>query len=108
MPDRKVKELRSALAPIPADDYETWLEIGMSLHSIGAGPQAFGLWTEWSQTSPKYDPAVQAQKWKSFNGTGGITLSTLFAAAKRHGWVEPRTATVPGQPHAAQRPRNSR
>jgi hypothetical protein len=59
--------IRSALAVIPAHDYDTWLRIGMALHWTGWGEPAFQIWDEWSRTAPeKYDEAVLRQKWGSF------------------------------------------
>jgi hypothetical protein len=97
LPARKVREIRSALAYIDPDPRQVWLEVGMALHSTGAGQQAYGLWAEWSQGSEKFNPADQRRTWKSFRA-GGITLSTLFGHAKRAGWVDldaPVVATVP-------------
>jgi hypothetical protein len=89
--DAQVLELRSALATIPADDYDTWVKVGMALHSSGAGQQAFGLWCEWAQMSPdKYHAAEQAKKWPSFSDRpDGVALSTIYALAQQHGWVNP-------------------
>ena len=98
----KVAEIRSALTVVSADDYERWLQIGMALHSTGAGQQAFGLWSEWSQLSDKYDSSVQAKKWASFGRQQGVTLSTLFGFAKHSGWIDPHLPTqLPPLPAAA-------
>ncbi|MBI5445867.1 MAG: bifunctional DNA primase/polymerase [Deltaproteobacteria bacterium] len=91
LPPPKVKEIRSALACIPADDRDVWLRVGMALHSTGAGDQALGLWAEWSQASEKYDPRDQRKTWESFRGDG-VTLSSLFGLAKEHGWTPPPEA----------------
>lgn len=88
LPAVKVQEIRSALASIPADNREDWLRVGMALESTGAGPQAFGLWTEWAQTSEKYDPADQRRTWDSFK-RDGVTLASLFGLAREHGWTPP-------------------
>ena len=89
----KVVEIRSALAVLPADDYERWVRVGMALHATRAGDQAFGLWDEWSQRCPeKYDPSSMAQTWRSFGKRSDrkpITLFSLFKEAYAHGWVEP-------------------
>ena len=97
----KAREIRAALEPVPADDRDEWLYVGMALHSaIGelGGAVAFNLWTEWSKRSPKYDPADQARVWASFDDAGGVTLSTLFAVAKKYGVrVQARREFMPGQ-----------
>jgi len=86
---QKVEEIRSALLVIPADDRDEWLYIGMALHSaipeIGDA-SAFSLWSEWSKKSGKYDPADQGRVWSSFDDGGGVSLSTLFAIAKKYGF----------------------
>ncbi len=88
MPAQKVNELRSALAFINSDDRDTWLKVGMALKSTSAGQQAYGLWTEWSQQSSKYDPRDQQRTWQNFHLNGSVSLSTIFWMAKQNGWIE--------------------
>jgi len=88
LPPDKVQEIRSALVFVPSDDYQTWLQVGMALHATQAGEQAYGLWTEWSMQSSKYDPHSQRRTWVNMKPDGGVTLSTIFWMAKQHGWVE--------------------
>ena len=79
-------QIASALAAIPvADDYATWLKIGMALHST-QHPMARALWDGWSAQSPKYEAAVQATKWASFRANGLVTADTLQALARQRGW----------------------
>lgn len=85
---------REALRWIPADDYDTWLRIGMALHDTG-NPWARDVWDQWSATSPKYAPDVQEQKWRSFKGQG-VTLGSLFALAQSAGWREERASLQVG------------
>jgi hypothetical protein len=69
------KLLLSQVHPRYADDYGSWIRIGMSLHHI-----SFSLlpdWDNWSQLSPKYIPGECHYKWASFKGKG-ITDRTLF------------------------------
>lgn len=82
----KVREIRAMLAYIDPDSRDTWLEVGMALHSTGAGNQAYGLWSEWSQQSDKYDAVDQARTWKGLHPDGGITLASLYARAKQEGY----------------------
>lgn len=88
----KLQEIRSALSFIDPSARDTWLTIGMALHSTGA-QQAFGLWDEWSQSTGdgNYDPAGQRSTWQSFGKRTGklTTLASLFEFAKRGGWVKP-------------------
>jgi len=91
-PRDEVKRVRVALGYIPADDRDTWRNVGMALHATGAGDQAFGLWCEWSQQSDKFDLKDQRRVWESFKPGGGITLATLFSMAKTNGWIAPEQA----------------
>ncbi|RLE37767.1 hypothetical protein DRJ17_05830 [Candidatus Woesearchaeota archaeon] len=88
LPAAKVQELRSALAFINSDDRDVWLKVGMALKSTRAGQQAYGIWTEWSQQSTKYDPRDQQRTWQSLDPNGSITISTIFWLAKQNGWIE--------------------
>ena len=77
-----------------ADDYDDWVKVGMALHSVGDD----GLlqdWIHWSAVSGKFEPGVCEAKWRSFNGSGGVGLGTLFHLA------DPPQRTSP----AAQPPR---
>lgn len=85
LPESEVREIRSALAYLDADDRDTWVRVGMCLKSTGT-VQAKGLWTEWSMKSPKFDAKDQEAKWKTFKPSD-ITIASLFALAKSHGWV---------------------
>lgn len=84
-----VARVRAALPYIQSDDRDAWLSVGMALHATGAGQQAYGLWCEWAQQSEKFDMADSSRVWKSFKQDGGITLKTLFSAARESGWIEP-------------------
>jgi hypothetical protein len=88
----------SALERVPgADDYDRWVEVGMSLHSWDdlAG---FAPWCNWSSSSTKYSEAECRKKWASFKAGGGRTIATVFALAISDGW----------QPTADGGPRSSR
>jgi hypothetical protein len=88
LPANEVKRIRQALGYIPTDDRDTWLKVGMALHSTESGDQAYGLWNEWANQSDKFDIADQRRIWDSFK-PGGLTLGSLFALAKNNGWVPP-------------------
>jgi replicative DNA helicase len=85
LPESEVREIRSALAYLDADDRDMWVKVGMCLKSTHT-VQAKGLWTEWSMKSPKFDPVDQEKKWKTFKPTD-ITIASIFAIAKSYGWV---------------------
>ncbi|MCU0990261.1 MAG: bifunctional DNA primase/polymerase [Xanthomonadales bacterium] len=83
------REVESALAALPSDDRDTWLRVGMALHSTGIAQWAWDTWAEWSKTSSKYDPVDQLRVWRSFRGRGldGITVRSIFDLAQKAGWV---------------------
>jgi hypothetical protein len=94
-------EVESALnALIPDDGYNTWLHVGMALHSTGGGEQAFKLWDEWSARGV-YREGETAYKWSTFSDDGGITLKTLFGFATDKGWKYHGKSTV-DDPNAVQ------
>lgn len=86
--------IRSALAAIPPDGYDEWVQIGMALHNLGwdrgdGSSAGFDIWDSWSQGNPeKYAPAVLAEKWDSFGRSGriGVTVGTIFHMAGEAGW----------------------
>ncbi|MCK7581548.1 MAG: PriCT-2 domain-containing protein [Chromatiales bacterium] len=84
--DQMVRDLRSALASMRADDRDLWVRMGLALKPLG--DQGRALWLEWSQTSEKFDPRDAARVWESFKpeGTGP---AAVFAEAQRAGWVNP-------------------
>lgn len=95
-PQRRA-DLEAALAYIDADDYTTWVNVGMALHSTGA-PEAFELWDTWSQRSDKYDAAGQRRKWASFGRRDGLHVESIFVWAVDRGWPGAAThVAVPAQ-----------
>lgn len=104
----QVVELRSALATIDPDDRDTWVSVGMALHSSNAGAQAYGLWSEWAQQSDKFDAADQARVWRSFKARGleGLSLAYVFKTAQDRGWLNPKSkAAQPAGQGAAVAPK---
>ena len=95
----RVRSALCALDPRDADDRETWLRYGMALHSTGWGEHAYREWLAWAQQSPKFDEADSRRVWASFRASG-VTLGTLFDAAKRRGWEKPnrKGAALPAEP----------
>ena len=96
----QMRELEQAAFAVPADDRETWLSMGMALHSTGAYQWAYDLWCRWSEQSAKFDPVDQMRVWRSFKGQGldGITYQTVFGLAKQHGTVVLPTPTIEAEP----------
>jgi len=91
--DVNMDEVRSALFSIPASCcHDDWLTCLMALHSTQHA-DAYALAREWSMTSPEKwcGDSTLSTRWRSFS-TGkpdGITISSMFALAKEHGWVAP-------------------
>jgi len=78
---------KEVLEFIPADDYETWVRVGMILKGE-FNDNAYDLWNQWSSRSDSYDPEIMFNKWASFNGSG-LTIATLVAMGKEHGYEVP-------------------
>ncbi len=72
---------------IPADDYETWVRVGMILKGE-FGDNGYELWNSWSSKSDSYNPEIMFNKWASFNGSG-LTIATLVQMGKDHGYEVP-------------------
>ena len=80
--------LLDQLSYIPADDYDTWVTVGMALRHEGYG---WEVWDEWSRSSPKYREGVCERKWRSFNeGNAGqpATGGTIDHLARANGWSD--------------------
>jgi hypothetical protein len=95
-------EIERALNYISADDYPTWVNVGMSLQNH-LGDRGYVLWDNWSQKSVKYKIGETQKKWHSFKNTG-LTISTLFFYAMDGGYI-PITPRIqievpPGSPVA--------
>ena len=89
--------VRSALAVLPANDRNDWLQRGMELHSLGWGEPAYEIWTDWSRTCPeKFDEADQRKTWEGFDRRDAAaprrTIASLFHAARERGWVDPHAS----------------
>lgn len=97
--------LTSALQAIPANQYETWFQVGMALKDLGwergdGTDLGFQLWDEWSQLCPdKYALAVLEEKWHSFRRSG-VTAGTIYHLARQAGWNGgvPPLASPPATP----------
>lgn len=82
-------EIGEALAAIPSDEREVWLQVGMALQSTGDAQWAFDAWCEWSAQSDKFNAQDQIRVWRSFaaRGLDGLTYRSIFELAKQHGTV---------------------
>jgi putative DNA primase/helicase len=93
-PYSEEEEIRlcSGLACIPADERDTWRDMGAALHSLGWGDKGLKIWTDWSRScAEKYDEADQQKTWESFDRPydgGLITAATIFYRARQRGWID--------------------
>ncbi len=63
------------LAQWRCDEYEPWIEVGMTLSQLG--DIGFTLWDLWSRGSAKYESGVCREKWRTFRRGEGLTLGSL-------------------------------
>lgn len=79
-------DLRSALKHVDADDYTTWVNVGMVLKPYGEN--GYKVWTEWSATSDKFDAQAQRRKWeRDISHPHSITYRSIFRMAIDAGWA---------------------
>jgi hypothetical protein len=71
--DLSTQELSVKLGMVPgADDYDTWLQIGMALwHQYDGGEEGSILWHEWSAQASNYDSDALDEKWDTFEPEKG-------------------------------------
>ena len=85
-------ELRKMLDCLPAEycsEDELWLRVGMALHSVGGWTQQ--IWDDWSKrtTALNYDAVANLTRWNSFSNASGVTVGTLIALSRQHGYAPP-------------------
>jgi P4 family phage/plasmid primase-like protien len=83
-----VLEALRALDPVRCDDRDSWLQVGMALHS--AGNEYLESWITWSSSSTKFVPGECEKLWSSFVRSRGVTIRTLLHLARLDGWHSPR------------------
>ncbi|MES2898687.1 MAG: AAA family ATPase [Pseudomonadota bacterium] len=90
-----VRDLRSALWALRADDRALWVDVGHALKELGDVGR--GLWMEWSSQSESHDPLTDARTWDSFKPTA-IHYQSVFHKAQERGWANTGTSTPAGLP----------
>jgi len=98
-------DLRSALKYVDADDYTTWVNVGMVMKPYGE--HGYKIWTEWSARSEKFDAAAQRRKWeRDLDSPHSITYRSIFRMAIDAGWpgnaaraAEVAVSADPDAPH---------
>ena len=75
----------AALWCIPSEDRDIWLRCAMAIKSE-LGEDGFDLWDQWSAQADSYKPKDAKTVWRSVKAGGGITIRSLFAIARQHGY----------------------
>lgn len=89
------KEATWGMPPEAADDYDIWITVGQTLHSLD--DSLLEEWDNWSRQSSKYKEGECHRRWLSFSRGGGRGLGTLLHTAQEQGWrpsQEHRVMTV--------------
>jgi hypothetical protein len=96
-----------------ADPYDSWLQVGMALHSVS--DDLLEAWDEWSKASTKHQPGACKAKWATFtrDRDSRVGIGTLVHLARLDGWVWPQPLckiVLNGRPRggAARKPRGRR
>jgi Primase C terminal 2 (PriCT-2)/Family of unknown function (DUF5906) len=81
--------LESALAAIPANQYDSWVKVGMALKDLewktNESDIGFDLWVGWSETCPeKFALGVCEDRWRSFRRSG-VSVGSIYHLAKQYG-----------------------
>ena len=88
--ERDMKLAVEAMWALPADacdDYDIWITIGQTLHSLD--DSLLDDWDNWSMQSEKYREGECHRRWRSFSRDGGRGIGSLIHIAKEHGWNPP-------------------
>lgn len=85
-------EAMHALPAEAADDYDIWITIGQTLHSLDES--LLEEWDDWSKQSDKYKDGECHKRWLSFSKGGGRGIGSLFYIAKENGWSPPEDHKV--------------
>jgi P4 family phage/plasmid primase-like protien len=72
------------MPPEAADDYDIWITVGQTLHSLDES--LLDEWDEWSKQSEKYRDGECQKRWRSFSKGGGRGLGSLIHVAREQGW----------------------
>jgi hypothetical protein len=82
--DENVKRAKEALENLPmrmCDNYQEWIEIGLSLFDLGE--DGLKLWVDWSKKSDRYQEGICEEKWETFK-PDEISLGSLFFYSKEN------------------------
>lgn len=68
--DDNEAQLREKLSLIQADDYDTWLKVGIVCYNLEHRNQltdGLEIWDDWSKTSDSYQEKACNEKWRTFH-----------------------------------------
>ena len=85
--ERDIKLAQEAMNALPldaVDDYDIWITIGQSLHSLDES--LLTVWDDWSKQSTKYKDGECHRRWLSFSKKGGRSMGSLIHIAQQHGF----------------------
>lgn len=103
---QELRDLRSALFAIPAEDRGIWIRMAMALKSAlgNAGWPLFDAWSG-TTTAGNFDPAENRAQWDSVapagEDRGKVGIGSLFALAREHGWPRASLGDLELRPDAA-------
>lgn len=70
---------RAALLCCPPDcDRDTWLKLGMALHSEHPGADGFAVFDEWSAKAESYNARAARDVWRSIQATAFTKASVWW------------------------------
>ena len=71
----------------PDADYDTWLKVGMAIHSNDSGYDSQRVWEEWSRGGSKFKEGECEAKWGTFSvdREKSVTIRWLITEAKKNG-----------------------
>lgn len=75
------EEVNELLEKSDNEDYDSWLAVGMALHSYYNGSiEGMDKWDEWSSTAESYDGRSDIQRrWATFDSSGPRTAGTMLS-----------------------------
>lgn len=88
----ELEEVSEALSHLDPNeyDYDQWVRLLFAAHAgAGGSEEGFAVFDAWSQRFKRYTREETEKQWRFARSKkdGGITVGTLFAEARKHGYV---------------------
>ncbi len=98
------------MIPNPDAHYDEWVHMGYAVCGATGG-KGYDIWRDWSAKSAKHDDGETEATWKRICAANPMRIGagTIFAEAKRHGWIDPRSerrSTRQRKPSKGQQPQH--